>query len=401
MTVKTKSIRAEQHVELSEILREDAREIADAWANRSRDEQPQAARLHHVALLDHVPHLLEALSVALADHSLEVPHKRPARQHGEQRWEHGWSLEEVVQDYQILRLVLVDHLERAAARPLESRELMALGLALDDAIAASVRAYVRESAAQMRQQTEALQLHASRLEELNSQKNEFLAVLGHELRNPLAPVRNALDLLALEGAKPDVFEWAQGVLNRQVSLMIRLVDDLLDFSRIAQGKIALNARPLDFGQLVRQAGADAAPDFDKAGIALETRVPEAPVMLPGDSQRLMQVVSNLLNNARKFTGRGGRVTIELHADAGCGEARLCVRDTGIGIERELLSRVFETFTQGRQSQEQGRTGLGLGLALVRQLVGLHGGSVHAESDGPGQGSAFFVTLPSGDAQTGG
>ena len=231
------------------------------------------------------------------------------------------------------------------------------------------------------------------LREAGRKTDEFIAMLGHELRNPLAPIRNALHVLHLRGADPPTVAWAQEVAGRQVEHLTRLVDDLLDVSRIQRGKIELRPERVDLGQLVRRTGEDHRKLLEAAGLTLAVEVPPGPVWVRGDPTRLSQVVGNLLNNAAKFSDPGGRVAVRVEADEGGRRAAVTVRDTGIGIEADMLPRVWETFAQADRSIHRSRGGLGLGLALVKGLVELHGGTVQAASAGPGRGAEFTFWLP--------
>jgi PAS domain S-box-containing protein len=235
--------------------------------------------------------------------------------------------------------------------------------------------------------------NAQALEDANRQKDEFLAMLAHELRNPLAPIRNSVHVLrVLEPPAPRT-EKVYAVIDRQVTHLVRLVDDLLDVSRISRGKILLQQQHLDLVQLVRAAAEDHRMDLNAAGLALTVEVPDHPLWVVGDATRLAQVIGNLVDNASKFTDPGGRVTITLRADPETAAAIISVRDTGIGMEPELLGRIFETFTQADRTLARSRGGMGLGLALVRGLVQLHGGEVRAASAGFGKGSEFEIRLP--------
>jgi PAS domain S-box-containing protein len=247
--------------------------------------------------------------------------------------------------------------------------------------------------AELRQAQAALQERAEMLVEADRAKDRFLAMLAHELRNPLAPIRNAVHLLKQLG--PDEPRRARliEVVDRQVGHQARLLDDLLDLSRISRGRIHLRPERLDLGCLVRNTAEDRRGVFEAAGLTLSLELPEAPVWVEGDPTRLSQVLGNLLQNSGKFTDRGGRVTVRLTPLPEEGRVALCVRDTGIGIEPEMLPRVFDTFAQADRSLERSRSGLGLGLALVRGLVELHGGDVRAASKGIGRGSEFTIRLP--------
>ena len=232
-----------------------------------------------------------------------------------------------------------------------------------------------------------------RLEELEaaeSRMNEFLAMLSHELRNPLAPIRSAAQLLRLR-ADPAQVEWAADVIERQTTHLSRLVDDLMDVARITSGRIAMQREPLDLVAVVTRAVEASRPLIDAQGHVLDVAVGGEPLPVEGDATRLAQVVVNLLNNAAKYTPAGGR--IDLSAGREGVQAVLRVRDTGIGIEPTLLPRVFELFTQGESSLDRRGGGLGIGLALVRRIVALHGGAVEIRSDGPGRGTEAIVFLP--------
>jgi PAS domain S-box-containing protein len=230
-----------------------------------------------------------------------------------------------------------------------------------------------------------------RVLEADRRKSDFIALLSHELRNPLAPIRSALHLLDQAPPGSDRGAQARAVIGRQVEHLARLVDDLLDVTRIGSGAIELRRGRVDLAELARTACEDHRPLFERAGVALRFRPPPAPVPVDGDGARLAQVVGNLLQNAAKFTPRGGAATVEV-GDAG-GRATLRVRDDGLGVPADLLPRLFEPFSQADRSLARSGGGLGLGLALVKGLVDLHGGTVRAESTGLGRGSTFPVELP--------
>jgi PAS domain S-box-containing protein len=231
------------------------------------------------------------------------------------------------------------------------------------------------------------------LREANRHKDEFLAMLAHELRNPLAPIRNALHVLKLSEAGHQAVEKARTMMERQVGHLARIVDDLLDVSRITRGKIVLRRERLDLGRLVRVVTEDDRPAFERAGITLDVAIPELPVWVMGDATRLTQVLGNLLQNALKFSDGGGQVSVRVSTDADQRQAVVVVQDNGVGIEPRVLPHLFETFTQADRSLDRSKGGLGLGLALVKGLVELHGGEVRAASPGPGRGAEFSVRLP--------
>jgi signal transduction histidine kinase len=216
-------------------------------------------------------------------------------------------------------------------------------------------------------------------------KDEFLSMLGHQLRNPLAPIVTALHLIRLRGADP--FERERGIIDRQVQLVVRLVDDLLDISRITRGAIHLRRTTMELFAIVNRAVESVAAMTSERDHEVVVRVPATGLPIDADFDRLTQVVGNLVANAAKYTPRGGRIEIVGDVEAGC--ARLVVRDNGAGIDPKLLPRLFELFVQGRPD----RGGLGLGLSIVRSIVEMHGGVVSAASRGPGRGSTFTIRLP--------
>ena len=229
------------------------------------------------------------------------------------------------------------------------------------------------------------------LEQAERQANEFLAMLAHELRNPLAPMANALKLLAGRPTLDSTEQWVRDVLERQTSQMTRLVDDLLDVSRVTRAAMVLDRKPVDVRTSVRNAVDAARQWVDEAGHRVELSIAEERLMVDGDEVRLHQIFQNLLHNAAKYTPPGGR--IEVHARREGGEAVIRVRDNGVGMSAELLESAFELFKQGGQSLDRQKGGLGVGLTLVQRLAGLHGGSVEAHSEGAGKGSEFVVRLP--------
>jgi PAS domain S-box-containing protein len=532
MTVDPQVLRAERHLSVAEVIRRDAAKLIERWAERSVLEQPRAARLHHQTLLDHLPRFLRALSHALAhsEPADTLEPRLPALQHGAQRWAEGWSLPELIKDYQILRLVVLEHLEKTLGWPIELRALQAIGLALDEAIATSVAAFIahgdeyvrrlqseraehrrlaeearlawervfhhagwgialtgpnddllhtvnpafarlhgydasdlvnrplsmllapesqtalaahlavadreghhrfesvqvrrdstrfpalahisvipdvngrirhrafsfeditgrKQLEQSLRDRAEVLRDRAEMLRNADRRKNEFLAMLAHELRNPLAPIQNAVEMLRLLSADPGVSE-AREVVERQLKQMVRLVEDLLDATRIAEGKLTLRRSVFDLAQAVGQAVQTVGPLYEVMGHRLSVSLPDEPLRLEADEARIVQVLVNLLNNAGKYSERSGQIELTVRRELG--EVVVRVRDQGVGIDPEMLPRVFDLFAQADQNRHRSRGGLGIGLTLVRQLVELHGGSVSAHSEGAGQGSEFVVRLP--------
>lgn len=229
------------------------------------------------------------------------------------------------------------------------------------------------------------------LRESDRRKDEFLALLAHELRNPLAPVRSALELMRLRESDLDTIFRARTIVERQVHHMTRLVDDLLDVSRITRGKINLRKERIDLSTVVSRAVETVAPAIEKRRQKLQISLPHAAIELDVDPTRLSQVLSNLLHNAAKFTPEEGR--IELVAEREGSNVLICVRDNGVGIPAEALNRIFEPFLQLNPSVDRTQGGLGIGLTLVKTLVEMHGGDVAAHSDGSGRGAEFAVRLP--------
>jgi signal transduction histidine kinase/ActR/RegA family two-component response regulator len=232
------------------------------------------------------------------------------------------------------------------------------------------------------------------LREADQRKDAFLAVLAHELRNPLAPIRTGLELLRVAGDKPATIQRVRAILERQVAHMVRLIDDLLDVSRITSGKIQLQRQPTSLEALVNNATDANRGAIESAGLSLSVDLPATPCILDVDPTRFVQVLSNLLHNSTKFTDRGGNIDVIAAVDAGLSPPvlTLTVRDSGAGIAPSTLPRVFDFFVQG-ETPGRGKSGLGIGLALARQLIEMHGGTIEAESAGIGCGSSFIIRIP--------
>lgn len=249
---------------------------------------------------------------------------------------------------------------------------------------------------QMRQQAASQAEERARrtaAEESDRRKDEFLGMLAHELRNPLGPIRNAVHLLQI--IKPDDprrFELRE-MIERQVGHMTRLIDDLLDSTRLSRGQILLRQERCDLTQIVRQTVEDYRTAFDASGLNVEIDLPDHAVWVDGDPTRLVQSIGNLLHNSHKFTDPGGKIRISLSLDNEIRMAGIIIQDTGVGIADSILPHIFEVFRQGDQGLDRYRGGLGLGLSLVKGLVELHRGRVHATSGGPGKGATFTIELP--------
>jgi signal transduction histidine kinase len=235
-----------------------------------------------------------------------------------------------------------------------------------------------------------LQTSHTALRRVDQHKDEFLAMLGHELRTPLAPIRTATEILRLSGPENDRQRWARAVLERQVRFLATLVDDLLDVTRIARGQIRLQCAPVEIRDVVQAAVEASRALIDSHRHTLDVAI-GYPIWVNGDGTRLVQVIGNLLNNAAKYTDAGGNIVVS--ASVCGGEAIISISDDGVGMTPEMLGRVFELFMQGDRLSDRSHAGLGIGLTLARRLVELHGGTITAFSDGPQRGSQFVVRLP--------
>ncbi len=292
----------------------------------------------------------------------------------------------------------IAHVSRVAQRVMAERDWRLRAPAAEThEIAALVHAFngmlaeMEANSAELGREVAERQRAEDGLRAADRRKDEFLATLAHEIRNPLAPMTNALSLLRRETVTPAVREKALGILDRQLRHVVRLIDDLLDVSRITTGKLSLQMAHVDLHQVLRSALELIEPTARARRLQLAATIPPTACWLIGDSARLLQVFSNLLSNACRYTPEGGRIDVQV--SAGPTQARVDVNDTGVGIEPAMQERVFELFEQGDKSLERGNTGLGIGLTLARQLVLLHGGSICVASDGIGRGSTFTVMLP--------
>jgi signal transduction histidine kinase len=243
---------------------------------------------------------------------------------------------------------------------------------------------------------EALRESERQLKEADRRKDEFLATLAHELRNPLAPLRTSLELIRIAGNTPAVVEEVREEMEEQLMLLVRLVDDLLDVSRITSGKIRLQRQTTELATLVTRAVQANRTAIEERQIDLSIDMPDTRVLIESDPVRFVQVISNVLHNAIKFSDQGGRISISAElasSDTGAREVTVRIADSGIGISSEMLPRVFDLFTQDDTTSQRSQTGLGIGLALARRLIEMHGGSIDAHSDGPGRGSTFTLRMP--------
>ena len=241
------------------------------------------------------------------------------------------------------------------------------------------------------EQLETLRKRAEASEAAGRRKDVFLSMLSHELRNPLAPLTTAVQLIRMTAPATDELESPLRVIERQIEVLRRLVDDLLDLTRLGAGKIELKKEPVALHQVIHRAGEAAGPNVRARHHELEVLLPPGPIVVEADPERLEQVFVNLIINAAKYTPEGGRIWVKGTTEGD--EAVVRIEDTGIGVPPEMLPRIFELFTQAESSRPLSQGGLGIGLSLVKNLVTLHGGTVQVRSEGQGKGSEFTVRLP--------
>lgn len=255
------------------------------------------------------------------------------------------------------------------------------------------RAYEAGLERKVAERTAALERANAGLREADRRKDVFLATMAHELRNPLAPIRNALQVMRMTADRPEAAERSRQLVERQVDHLVRLIDDLLDASRMTTNKLRIDRAPVDLADPLRAAVETAQPLVTAAGLTLAVRLPDAPVVVHADGVRLTQLFTNLLANAAKYTEPGGRVTLAVEAAGDADGVRVRVADTGVGIPADMLPHVFDLFAQIDHSMNRSQGGLGIGLALAKRVAEMHGGRISAHSDGVGRGAEFVVELP--------
>ena len=391
MTIATTAIRSEPHHEIGTIISRNAEDLVDRWCARALAEQPNASRVYLDVLRNELRKFLQAMGRALiqAGDKDPNPHREQARGHGEQRWDNGWSLTELVRDYQILQLVVLEHLESELDRPLGYREAMAVGVFIDDAIASSVASYV---ASRDEHQGEIERAGADALREAQARKDDFLALVVHELRNPVGPIMSATETLAmrLPDVDPEVHS-ALRLIRRQARQVARILDDLSDITRITRGGLTIRQSVIDVAEVLEEAVQGTEGLMKERAQRLQLTLEGVPLVIKGDPSRLVQVLVNVLNNAAKYTPVGGEITIIARHRGD--RIEVLVRDTGMGIPEDMLTKVFDMYTRVTGPKESSPDGLGIGLALVKEIVTLHDGSVAVSSDGPGKGAEFVISLP--------
>ncbi len=389
-------------------LRERREQILRVWEELVLAEV-RRVELAGLALRDTIPQFLDELADWLESGGPPVARKvgAEALKHVLDRLEHGLDLGQVFREYRLLRQALLlvvleaEGQEQARSHPGERGmpgrvvELARLNLGLDVALSDSIEQFVaereRRAAVAREERDKALRDTNERLREADTRKTEFLAVLSHELRNPLAPIRNSIALLRHAGPLGPQVQRAVEVIDRQTSQLSKLVDELLDIARITSGKVRLHKQVVPLAEVIGSTVEDHRELFDKNEVALRYQDDAPSLLVEVDPARIAQVVANLLQNAVKFTPTGGHVSVALGKTEG--RATVRVTDDGTGMDEAMLARLFEAFAQADTTLDRSQGGLGLGLALVRSLVELHGGDVRATSPGLGKGSEFQVSFP--------
>jgi signal transduction histidine kinase len=387
--------------QLARHLAREKEDIVRGWREEMRANPAAPAQhlqLSDEQLEDHLPGLIDALVAALCGGPTPDVEQHGG-EHGHQRRAHGYRLGEVLEEMSLFQQRLLKALdccqhehEPTVDDAAEARDTMLV--LLDRSIHASVRQYTGETEAERDAAAARVDEMNRDLEESHRQKDLFLATLGHELRNSIAPILTSVRILQSEAATPEQRRQACEIIERQARYEARLVDDLLDVNRIARGRIDLRRQRVDLREAVGHGVESTAPAFEAKRQPLDVAVTPDPIPVRGDPIRLAQVVTNLLGNASKFTGAGGRIAVIASREER--DAVIRVRDQGIGIAPDVLPHVFDLFAQAETSIDRSTGGLGVGLWLARTLVEMQGGRVEAHSDGLGQGAEFVVRLPLAD-----
>ena len=393
---------------LSAFIAKNKEPILQAWEDFARTITPPALNMDSTALRDHVSFILDTIIVDLetaqtpqeqADKSRgEAPQAdapSEAQTHAADRLAAGYTIHQLISEYRAMRASVLRlwAANSPAVMWSDAGDVTRFNEAVDQALAESVVRY-----SELVEST----IHAQKLAEVelrqsNQHKDDFLAMLAHELRNPLAPISTAAQLLSVSPANETLVRQVSAIITRQISHLTDIVDDLLDVSRITRGLVELHTEPLDVKLIVTSAVEQAQALIEARHHDLVLRLGSTPAFVEGDKTRLVQVLSDLLNNAAKYTPPHGEIVLSLEAREG--QAHLTVSDNGSGIAPGLLSHIFELFTQAERTPDRTQGGLGLGLALVKNIIALHGGKVEAKSAGLGKGSVFTVTLPLIDKQS--
>lgn len=385
---------------LAEFLRDTTETLLERWRSLACRDPAQPACRHKLTgaeLDDHLPSLVRLLAAGLVEGSTESI-EREGREHGHQRRAHAYTVTEIVEEMNLFRGVVlgaVDDYGRAdpATRTLEhlvaarSRLLQLI----DRSVCASVEQCFRESEAARIAAERRLEEKNAALEEADAQKDRFLTMLSHELRNPLSPILSAVHLIQRLGPKDALLEKQRAIIERQVRHLTKLIEDLLDVHRLSNAKIELRPMVLELQEAVGLAIESCRPRIEASEIDLGIETSNEPLRVFADPTRLAQVATNLIDNAAKFTAPGGSIHVRVARENG--EAVLRVRDTGIGISADMLPRIFDAFVQADSSLDRRRGGLGIGLMVAKNLVEMHGGRIEVRSEGLGHGAEFTVRLP--------
>ncbi|UJR86251.1 sensor histidine kinase [Sandaracinus amylolyticus] len=377
--------------ELARVLREEKQVILDTWVERVRADPrvPRASTLPDDELLDHAPMLLDEVARALEGHDAPQERHAAASEHGAQRAGHGYDIPAVVREIAVLRDIVVERLvphqtlfDGAPGRTFHG--------VFDDAIAASVERMENVVRAAIELQRDDAEQAKRRAERSDAEKDLFVAVIAHEIRTPLQAVLGWVALARERVRGDDLLARAIDTIDRNVGLQRRLVEDLLDLARVRSGKLSLDLQRVELAHLLAAAVESARPFAASKDVELALEH-AAPAYVDGDRERLLQVLSNLLTNAMKFTSRGGHVIVRVRPAED--HVRVEVSDDGAGIAPEIRASVFDPFRQGDPLAGSRSGGLGLGLAIVREVVEAHRGRVGVESEGVGKGATFWFELP--------
>jgi signal transduction histidine kinase len=373
-------------------LRARVPEVLERWETQVLAEVPAASTVDTEVLRDHLHILLEQVVAALSPRAPEEPHyalTTSERHGGERALLEGYSLGEVLQEYSILRRMVLEVL--GEGRPMTLPEHTIVNDALEQALIGASTQYALVQRRADHEQVDEARAETAALLQVDQHKNEFLAWLGHELRTPLSAISNALYILNSLKLSDERAARPIASATRQTHHLSRLAEDLLDLSRISRAALELRTERVDLCNPVRDAAEASRPQLEERGHHFTQELPAEPLWVDGDAVRLVQSVTNLLNNAARYTPPGGDVRLQLERDGA--EAVVRVTDNGTGIGAALLPRIFDPFVQADRANPLTQQGIGIGLALVRRLVEMHGGSVTASSPGIGHGSEFVIRLP--------
>jgi signal transduction histidine kinase len=367
-------------------------QVLSRWEVRVLAEVPAASTVSHDELRDHLHillgHVVIALSPDVAD--AELHRLTTSERHGGERaLLESYSLGEVLQEYSILRRTVLEALEEG--KPMSVEERTIINDALEQALIGASTQYALVQRQADHEEVEEARAEAATLLEVDQHKTEFLAWLGHEIRTPLAAIRNSLYILDTLDLSDERAKRPLAAASRQARHLSRLAEDLLDLSRISQGTLEMRAERVDLRLPLTDAAESSRQLLNDSEHRLIVDLPEEPLWVHGDSVRLVQAFTNLLNNGARYSPKGGEVCLTLSQEGAQAVAR--VKDTGIGIDPSMLPRIFDAFVQVDSASPEGRKGLGIGLALLRRLVEMHGGKATAHSSGLGQGSEFVIRLP--------